>query len=144
MHHWCHSGLTPSPDKYFGFVYIIINHVNKRVYIGKKQYHFKKGRRKAGNKNKTWTKIDSDWKFYTGSSTGLTKDVGTYGHDNFTYRIIAHYHNKGDLRYGEFMEMVLRRALTDTDYYNLQFEAMRYVPKQVPGVYHGSAQYRGT
>ena len=62
-HHWI--GLKPNPKKYFGFVYLITNLVNGKMYIGKKQYHVYKKRKIARQ---------SDW-HYTSQAVSMLKKI---------------------------------------------------------------------
>ena len=58
----------PIPEGTFGFIYEIINTINNKKYIGKKQM-VRKIKRKPlkGKKRKRIDFIESDWKTYTGS-----------------------------------------------------------------------------
>jgi len=53
--------LTPDPDKFFGFIYLITNTDTGKMYIGKKQYFFhRKVKRKGYKRRKSYIK-ESDW-----------------------------------------------------------------------------------
>lgn len=140
--HW--TGLTPDPDRYLGFVYLVTNQVTGQQYIGKKQYYYKAMIRVAGKKRRRSALKASDWKTYTGSSDTLNKDIASLGIDSFRFTILSQHTGKGDLRYAELMEQVARHALIDDGYYNRQYEAVRYIPKLDPASqYHCLAAYRG-
>jgi len=59
---------TIDTSKYYGFIYITINSLNNKMYIGKK-------------------KFVSNWKTYLGSGLALKKAINKYGKNNF-YRVI--------------------------------------------------------
>ena len=70
------------PDDCVGFVYVIVNKINGRKYIGKKLFFFSKTsikvvKLKSGikKKKKIKSKINSDWMVYYGSSIELSKEI---------------------------------------------------------------------
>ena len=140
-HHWL--GLSPDPAVWFGFVYLIVNNKTNKKYIGKKQYWFKRGRRKSGQSRRTMTTLDSGWRTYTGSSAELNKDIIEFGELSFSFYILSHYKNKGDLRHGELLEQVLRNALIDPMYYNKQYESVSFKPSMAVSEHYHMAKYRG-
>lgn len=98
--------------KYYGFVYLIINKLTGRKYIGRKYFwHFKrvKGKRK---------KVESDWKEYYGSSKVLLEDYNILGEAHFTRIILSLHKTKGDVNYYEVREQFKRNVLEDSNYYN--------------------------
>jgi len=79
------------PEDCVGFVYLITNKANSRMYIGKKLAKFSKTTYKmvtqkngVKKRKKIKSKIDSDWLDYYGSSIELNKDVESLGKENFT------------------------------------------------------------
>ncbi len=118
---WTHHGTVVEtiPAEYVGFVYCITNTLNGRMYIGKKM-SIKKITRPPlkGKKRKRITYSESDWKSYYGSSEHLTKDIDTYGKENFQREILHFCKSKGDLSYTELKEQIDRRVLETDDYYN--------------------------
>ena len=113
------------PEDCVGFVYLITNTTNGRMYIGKKLAKFSKTTQKTvklknGNKKKKRirTKVDSDWRDYYGSSPELTKDVEQQGKDNFQREILYYCKSKAECSYIEAREQFSRRVLESTDYYN--------------------------
>tara|TARA_R110000851_G_scaffold294499_1_gene449188 strand:- start:228 stop:668 length:441 start_codon:yes stop_codon:yes gene_type:complete len=110
----------------FGFVYIIENLDNKRLYIGKKQLVFsrkvKKGKKelilmkdKRRSKFKTILK-ESDWLDYTGSSKELGADIDK-GH-KIIKTIIDICYSRSDLSYSEARYLFRCDVLNDKRYYN--------------------------
>ena len=88
---WTHQGnkITNMPEDVVGFVYLITNTTNGRMYIGKKLARFKRSRPPLkGRKNKRRYKVDPDWQDYYGSSDDLTIDVNKLGKDKFKREIL--------------------------------------------------------
>ena len=79
---WTYQGneITNMPEDVVGFVYLITNTTNGRMYVGKKLAKFKRSRPPLkGRKNKRRYKVNSDWQDYYGSSDDLTIDVNKLG-----------------------------------------------------------------
>ncbi len=111
--------VTMIPEEVVGFVYLITNTTNGRMYIGKKLARFKRSRPPLkGRKNKRRYKVDSDWQDYYGSSDDLTLDVNRLGKDKFTREILFYCRSKSELSYIEAREQFSRKVLETTDYYN--------------------------
>ena len=115
------------PEDCVGFVYLITNKANKRMYIGKKLAKFAKTTYKTitqkngvKKKKKIRSKIDSDWIEYYGSSIELNKDVETLGKDNFTREILFYCKSKAECSYVEAREQFGRKVLESDEYYNGQ------------------------
>ena len=75
---------------FYGFVYLITNLSNQRLYIGRKVFWFH--RKPPGKKRRV--KKESDWKLYYGSSDELKEDVKLLGTHMFRRRFF-HYTSKG-------------------------------------------------
>lgn len=113
------------PDDCIGFVYLIVNKANSRMYIGKKLAKFSRTTTKTvtlkngtKKKKKVRSKIDSDWKEYYGSSNELNKDIETFGKENFTREILFYCKSKAECSYIEVREQFSRKVLESDDYYN--------------------------
>jgi len=113
------------PEDCIGFVYLITNVTNGRMYIGKKLAKFSKTtyktvKQKNGikKKKKMRSKVDSDWREYYGSSPELTSDVINLGTENFTREILYYCKSKSECSYIEAREQFARRVLESKDYYN--------------------------
>jgi nucleoside diphosphate kinase len=124
---WNYKGATVEtlPETCVGFVYIIVNKVSGRKYIGKKLAKFSKtGYKMVTLKNGTKKRkkikkqIDSDWLDYWGSSVELTKDIQALGTENFTREILFFCNSKSECSYVEAREQFVRRVLESKDYYN--------------------------
>ena len=117
--------ITELPEDCVGFVYIITNTTNGRMYIGKKLAKFSKTTYKTvklkngtKKKKKIRGKIDSDWQTYYGSSVELTKDVEQLGTDKFKREVLYYCKSKAECSYIEAREQFSRRVLESKDYYN--------------------------
>ena len=124
---WSYQGVIVDelPETCAGFVYLITNTTNNRMYIGKKLAKFSKTTYKTiklkngtKKKKKLKGKIDSDWKTYYGSSPELTKDVIALGAEQFTREILYYCKSKSECSYIEAREQFSRRVLESKDFYN--------------------------
>lgn len=117
--HWSlDKDLVWNPDA-FGFVYLIINKIDGRLYIGSKQM-VKKITRKPlkGKKNKRHETAESDWKTYTGSCRELNEDIQKLGKNNFEFYITEWASGKMDLKYKELKKQMINNAIYSKKYYN--------------------------
>lgn len=126
---WLYQGTVVDvlPEECVGFVYLITNKTDQRMYVGKKLAKFSKTtykmvKQKNGVKKKKRirSKIDSDWKEYYGSNDQLNKDVESFGRDNFIREILHYCNSKAVCSYIEAKEQFDRKVLESTDYYNGQ------------------------
>ena len=141
-HHWV--GLTPDPEKYFGFTYRIDQKSNGRFYIGKRQYWVSSGKVKKGTlrpskvegvwKEHHWK--PSKWENYTSSSQELNKLIKKSPED-FTYTIIGQYVCKADLVYAECKAQMDAECMVKRDKsgqlvsYNKQVASVKFFPPWV-------------
>ena len=117
--------LTELPNECVGFVYLITNTENGRMYVGKKLSRFKTTRykmhtQKNGKKirKKIRGAVASDWLDYYGSSDQLTRDIETLGRDRFRREILYYCKSKAELNYVEAREQFARKVLESDQYYN--------------------------
>lgn len=115
------------PDDCVGFVYLIVNKANSRMYIGKKLAKFSKTSVKTvtlkngtKKKKKIKSKIDSDWQEYYGSSIELNKDIELLGKDQFSREILFFCKSKAECSYIEAREQFSRKVLESDMFYNGQ------------------------
>ena len=126
---WTYNGAVVEvlPDDCIGFVYLIVNTVTGRKYIGKKLAKFSKTsykvvKQKNGvkKKKKIKSKIESDWQTYYGSNDILNEDVNNLGKDKFTREILFYCTSKAQCSYIEAREQFTHKVLESKDYYNGQ------------------------
>ena len=111
--------ITSISEDIVGFVYLITNTTNGRMYIGRKLAQFKRSRPPLkGRRNKRRYKVISDWEDYYGSSDNLTIDIKRLGKDNFKREILFYCKSKAELSYIEAREQFARKVLESDDYYN--------------------------
>lgn len=107
------------PEDAFGFIYEIVNIINGKKYIGKKQMKRKIRRLPLkGKKRKRVDYVDSDWKTYTGSSDALNIDIAANGKDKFVFKILKFCNSKFELSYFEAKMQFEKDVLLNEDYYN--------------------------
>ena len=100
----------------YGFVYLIEDIENGRLYIGKKVMFYKGFRMK--NKKKKRVLVESDWRTYHGSNKELSARVEELGPDKFKRTILHLCQNKAACSYLEMYEQVVRKVILDERYYN--------------------------
>lgn len=111
------------PDDYIGFVYLIENKNNGRLYIGKKLFFFSKKVKVKGSTRRKTVKTESDWKSYYGSNDELKKDLETQDIGNVRRTILYLCKTKGECSYLEAKEQFLRDVLLKDEYYNGYIQA---------------------
>lgn len=115
---WIYKGekLEEVPEGYVGMVYLITNLTNKKKYVGKKIFHFRKTKTVKGKKKRIV--VESDWQKYYGSNIELQEHVALFGEKKFKREILYLCKNKSQMSYYELREQVDRRVLETDDYYN--------------------------
>lgn len=112
-----------------GFVYLITNLEDNRLYIGKKLFTFsKKLYRKKKNKR---VQAASDWMTYYGSNEELQDDVKRMGADKFRREILRLCKSKSECNYYELKEQVERDALLFPKLYYNAYIGTRISRKQL-------------
>lgn len=117
---WTYNGklfTIEQAGSHVGFVYLITNLLDGRLYVGQKKLT-KKVRRKRKNKRDRIESKSSDWQDYFGSNEQLQQDVAKHGADNFTREVLHLCKSKAMMNWVELREQVLRDVLFDTKYYN--------------------------
>lgn len=103
-------------ESYIGFVYVIENMNNGRLYIGKKLLKFKRTKKVKGKNKKIL--VDSDWKSYWGSNKVLQEDVKELGETKFTRKILRLCKNRGEMNYYEAKYQFELGVLESDRFYN--------------------------
>jgi hypothetical protein len=104
------KGMPKDIKPYYGFIYLITNKTNGKMYVGRK-FFFKNKRTKKGDK-------ESDWKTYWGSSKELTKDIEKEGIDKFKREVLHLCFTRWGTIYLEAEEQIKRQVLRSSNYYN--------------------------
>ena len=116
---WLYNGeafISPNESDY-GFVYLITNLQNGKMYVGKKLFWFKRTKTLKGKKKRYLA--ESDWQGYFGSSIVLNKEVKEIGSDQFKREILHLCTSKGECSYLETKEQIERAVLFNPEmYYN--------------------------
>ena len=133
--HW--TGLLPYPERFWGFIYQIIDLDTGQFYIGKKQYWVKKPKAKGcktavtAPKSERW-KLEcwreSNWRTYSGSSQRWSEHMTKNSDHKFVHQIIAQAPSKGWLTYLETVAIVRSYAQLSSKGFNLWFSAIKFRP----------------
>tara|TARA_B100000029_G_scaffold282593_1_gene276489 strand:- start:522 stop:968 length:447 start_codon:yes stop_codon:yes gene_type:complete len=110
---------TEDIEKFQGFVYLIINQLNDKKYIGRK--YFYNVRKKKNKRNRVRT--ESNWKEYYGSSETLLADIEEHGKNNFKRYILSLHTTRGDTNYEEVKQQFLQNVLETDGWYNSNINA---------------------
>lgn len=106
-----------------GFVYLIVNTLSQKKYIGRK-YLWKITKKKVkGSKRKIKVKSESDWRYYKSSSKELQEDIKNLGIHNFRFIILSFHKTRAEVNYTEVKEQFSRDVLysklgDDYEFYN--------------------------
>jgi hypothetical protein len=113
------KGITKDIEEWDSFVYLIVNKVNGKRYIGQKNLKRKLTRQPLkGYKRKRVSYPESDWKDYYGSSEALQKDIETQGTQDFERYILILCKSKWAKNYYEAKLQFDNEVLLSDDWYN--------------------------
>lgn len=104
-----------------GFIYLIVNKTNKKLYIGKKKTVSETRISVAGSIRKKKVVKPSNWRVYYGSCKELTEDISKIGKDKFDRYILGAYDELHTVNYGEAELQFLLQVLDEEGefkYYN--------------------------
>ena len=122
------ESLEDFPENCIGFVYLIKNNVNNKIYIGRKSLYSNTNKKltkkeiseQTGPGRKPTKKLvtkESNWKVYMGSSKELLADVKEYGEDKFTREILHLCYSKKQLTFYE-INYQMKYNVLEVDSYN--------------------------
>jgi hypothetical protein len=119
MWYYNNKVLEQPPEGYQGFVYLITDKSNDKMYIGKKGFWSRKTLPPLkGKTRKRRSIVESDWQTYYGSSDMVKQLLLEYGAQNFHREILYLCRTKGEMGYLEAKEQFARNVLLDDNYYN--------------------------
>lgn len=104
-----------------GFIYLIVNKTNNKLYIGKKKTVSETRISVAGTTRKKRVVKPSNWRLYYGSCKELTTDINKLGKDKFDRYILGAYDELHTVNYGEAELQFLLQVLDEGgnfEYYN--------------------------
>jgi hypothetical protein len=105
--------------EWVGFVYVITDKSNNKMYVGKKTFWSKRTLPPLkGKTRKRRSVVESDWKSYYGSSDLVKQLLLEAGEQNFHREILYFCKSKGEMGYLEAKEQFDRNVLLDDNYYN--------------------------
>jgi hypothetical protein len=131
--HWIYPNEF-NPKDWFGFIYRIIDTINNREYIGKKQFFTRTSKAVMGRKNRSWKTKESNWKKYTSSSDEINSLIKQFGKDRFQFFIESLHATKASLTYAEVEKLILEDALrvklpnSIRKYYNKVIPPIKFLP----------------
>lgn len=106
-------------EDHVGMVYLIVNNVNNKKYIGKKFFwRTVKLPPLKGKKRRRLVRKPSDWQKYYGSNKELQDLIENQGVDKISRYVLRLCHSKSECAYYELKEQVDREVLFDDSYYN--------------------------
>jgi hypothetical protein len=127
---WTYNGKVFSNEdigENYGFVYMIVNKINNKKYIGRKYFY-------KSIKNKKTKKRESKicgWMLYTGSSDEVNAEIKKFGIINFERIILSLHSTLGETNYAEIREQFSRDVL----YSLLESGEREYYNKNIMGRY---------
>jgi hypothetical protein len=104
--------LSDFPESCVGFVYLIQNKDNGRIYVGKKILHNNLTKKLTKKETEAWAKPgrvpkkkkevkESNWQSYYGSSKTLLEDITNLGKEGFERQILRPCFSKKEMSYYE-------------------------------------------
>jgi hypothetical protein len=122
------ESLEDFPENCIGFVYLIRNNINNKIYIGKKSLYSNTNKKltkkelaeQTGPGRKPTKKLvtkESNWKVYMGSSKELLADIKEFGENNFYREILQLCYSKKQLTFYE-INYQMKHDVLEVDSYN--------------------------
>jgi len=111
-----------------GFIYLVEDAANQKMYIGKKKYY---GRGDA-NSGK-----ESNWKWYTTSSIPVNRSIKNNGKEYFRFYVLDEYRTAGGLAHAEVWSIMYVEALINKhEWYNSAVDAIQYQINEPISILH--------
>lgn len=119
MWYYNNEQFDSTPEEFQGFVYLITEIDTNKKYIGKKNFWKPKILPiTKKRKRRVRTRVESDWKTYTGSSEKVTTLVESRGLDKFKREILRLCKTKGEMSYYEAKLQFQYDVLLSDEYFN--------------------------
>lgn len=114
-------------DGYNGFIYIIRDIANNKLYLGKKNFSTLKKVEGTTRRQKQ----DLNWRWYISSSKELSEQIKIHGKQKFEFIAIEQYKAKGALSYAETWSLMYVQSPYRRDiWYNLLINKVSWVVKE--------------
>ena len=119
MWYYNNEQFESTPEEFQGFVYLITEIDTNKKYIGKKNFWKPKILPiTKTRKRRVRTRVESDWREYTGSSEKVTTLVESRGLDKFKREILRLCKTKGEMSYYEAKLQFEHDVLLSDEYFN--------------------------
>ena len=119
MWYYNNEQFDDTPEDFQGFVYLITEIDTGKKYIGKKNFWKPKILPiTKKRKRRVRTRVESDWREYTGSSDKVTTLIESRGLDKFKKEILYLCKTKGEMSYYEAKLQFQYDVLLSDEYYN--------------------------
>ena len=119
MWYYNNEPFDTTPEEYQGFVYLITEIDTNKKYIGKKNFWKPKTLPVTKKrKRRVRTRVESDWREYTGSSEKVIALVESQGLDKFKREILHLCKTKGEMSYYEAKLQFQYDVLLSDEYFN--------------------------
>ena len=119
MWYYNNEQFDSTPEEFQGFVYLITEIDTNKKYIGKKNFWKPKTLPiTKTRKRRVRTRVESDWREYTGSSEKVTTLVESRGLDKFKREILRLCKTKGEMSYYEAKLQFEHDVLLSDEYFN--------------------------
>lgn len=126
--HWEWDEEPLGSKGFTGFIYVIHDVMNAKLYLGKKQFVG------AGKLNKGQ---DSNWRWYISSSKELSESVKINQKENFRFIAIEQYKSKGALSYAETWSLLYAQTPVHRHkWYNVLINKISWSVKEPPTQRH--------
>ena len=118
---WYYNGklFESTPNEFQGFVYQLTEVHSNKKYIGKKNFWKPKTLPiTKKRKRRVRTRVESDWREYTGSSEKVITLIESRGLDKFKREILYLCKTKGEMSYYEAKLQFQYDVLLSDEYFN--------------------------
>ena len=119
MWYYNNEPFDTTPEEFQGFVYLITEIDTNKKYIGKKNFWKPKTLPiTKKRKRRVRTRVESDWREYTGSSEKVITLVESRGLDKFKREILHLCKTEGEMSYYEAKLQFQYDVLLSDEYFN--------------------------